>query len=229
MKLQLALLLLTVLVGAKAAFAQGWLRRLGWFYLTLNFGIVTLAYAARSPRIWAKQPDGRLSMVRAAVMWPCHALNQAMFRVMLLTTSSRPFDVITPGLFLGRRLAGAEGGLRPFRAVLDLTAEFTEPPALRGVEQYLCLPVLDHTPPKPEQLQGALEFIEAHRQAGPVFVHCAAGHGRSALVMAAWLLRTGQAPDPDAAMARLRQSRPNVALNPEQRAALDVFAARLRR
>lgn len=228
MKLQLVLLLLTVLGGAKAALAHGWPRRLGWFYLTLNFGLVTLAYAARDPRIWAKQPEGRLEPVRAAVMWPAHLLNEGIFRVMRLTTSSRPFDEITPGLFLGRRLAGAEGELQRFRAVLDLTAEFTEPAALRGAEQYRCLPVLDHTPPTPEQLQRALEFIEAHRQGGPVLVHCAAGHGRSALVLAAWLLHTGQATDPDAAMARLRQSRPNVALNAEQRAALDAFAAGLR-
>jgi hypothetical protein len=201
---------------------------LGWFFFVVNFSVLTLAYTTRNPLIWGKQADGRLSLARAAVMWPCHALNQAIFHVMRLTTSSRPFDEITPGLFLGRRLAGTEGELQRFRAVLDLTAEFTEPAALRGAEHYRCLPVLDHTPPQPEQLRRALEFIEAHRQAGPVLVHCAAGHGRSALVLAAWLLQTGQAADPDAAMARLRQSRPNVALNSEQLAALEAFAAGLR-
>lgn len=229
MKLQLVFLLLAVLCGANAAFARRWPARLGWLYLVLNFGLLTLAYAARNPRIWAKQPDGHLETVRAAVMWPGHLLNEAIFRVMRLITSSRPFDEITPGVFLGRRLAGSEGDLRPFRTVLDLTAEFTEPAALRGATNYRCLPVLDHTPPRPEQLRAALEFLETHREDGPILVHCAAGHGRSALVLAAWLLHTGQASDPDAAMARLRQARPNVALNAEQRAALESWWAGKRR
>lgn len=229
MKLQLVLVLLTLLAGTKAVLARTWWTRLGWFYLVLSFGVLTLAYAARYPTIWAKQPDGRLETVRAAVMWPGHLLNEAIFRVMRLTTSSRPFDEITPGLFLGRRLAGSEGDLRPFRTVLDLTSEFTEPAALRGAMNYRCLPVLDHTPPRPEQLRAALEFLESHREDGPILVHCAAGHGRSVLVLAAWLLHTGQASDPEAAMARLRQARPNVALNAEQRAALESWWAGQRR
>ncbi len=229
MKLQLVFVLLTLLAGTKAVLARHWWTRLGWFYLVLTFGVLTLAYAARNPRIWAKQSDGRLDAARAVILWPNHLLNEAIFRVMRLTTSSRPFDEITPGLFLGRRLAGSEGELRSFRTVLDLTSEFTEPTALRTAANYRCLPVLDHTPPRPEQLRAALEFLEAHREDGPILVHCAAGHGRSALVLAAWLLHTRQASDPEAAMARLRQARPNVALNSEQRAALETFAAALRR
>lgn len=221
MKLQLVLVLLTALTGFNAATARGWPGRLLWLFAALNFGLIALAYTVRAPGVWGKQADGRLPLGRQLALLPVHALNQVAFQAMRAFTSSRPFDEVEPGLFLGRRLTGREADLKQFRTVLDLTAEFTEPLGLRQATNYLCVPVLDHTPPTAEQVRQALDFIAAHRADGPVLVHCAAGHGRSALVLAALRLRTGQAPNAAEAIAQLQRLRPNVHLNPAQRAFLE--------
>ena len=122
---------------------------------------------------------------------------------------------------------GSEATIKEFRTVLDLTCEFTEPVRLRQATNYLCVPVLDLTPPTPAQLREALDFLTAHQADGPVLVHCAAGHGRSALVLAAFLLQQGKATNATEAMAQLRSARPNVKLNAAQREGLEEFARSL--
>jgi Protein-tyrosine phosphatase len=64
-----------------------------------------------------------------------------------------------------------------------------------GIE-YLYLPTPDHFEPSVETLWTAIEFIRRHRirqqQSNPpykpiVYVHCRAGHGRSAAIVLAWM------------------------------------------
>lgn len=53
----------------------------------------------------------------------------------------------------------------------------------------LWLPTTDHFEPSLKDLNRAVQFIERHKQMGSkVYVHCRAGHGRSAAAVFAWLL-----------------------------------------
>ncbi len=217
MKLQLALVLLAALTGAGATIARRWPARVLGLWASLSFGAVAVAYSADAPEIWGKRADGTLPLVSRISLLPAHAFNQVAFRVMRACTASRPFDETEPGLFLGRRLDGHEAGLKEFRTVLDLTAEFAEPAGLRRAANYLCVPVLDHRPPTADQLRRALDFLAAHRGEGPVLVHCAAGHGRAPLVLAADRLDRGLATNAAEAEEQLRRCRPNVQLNATQR------------
>ena len=58
---------------------------------------------------------------------------------------------------------------------------------------------------------------------GPVYVHCALGHGRSALVVAAVLIARGLASNADEAQARVKAARPGLGLNKAQRAFLSKW------
>jgi protein-tyrosine phosphatase len=51
---------------------------------------------------------------------------------------------------------------------------------------------------------------------GPVYVHCALGHGRTATVVLAYLLATGQVATLREGLARLRTLRPGVGLHRQQ-------------
>ena len=76
------------------------------------------------------------------------------------------------------------------------------------------------------QVEEVLGKIEAC--GGPVYVHCALGHGRSALVTAAVLLRRGIVGDVRAAELHLRERRPGVRLKGVQRRLLErMFDSRL--
>ena len=105
-------------------------------------------------------------------------------------------------------------------AVVDMTSEFPEVPVLRR-GTYLCLPTLDHTAPTPVQIKSALDFIAAEKPFRKVLVHCAAGHGRSATVIAAWLLQNGVVKTAVEANDYMKRIRSGVRLKPAQLRVLD--------
>ena len=59
---------------------------------------------------------------------------------------------------------------------------------------------------------------------GEVYVHCAEGHGRTALVAAAILLVRGKAATSDEAVQLVLESRAKAHMNRQQRQALDALA-----
>lgn len=111
-------------------------------------------------------------------------------------------------------------------AVLSLTEEPLEAAAIaRHGFDVLHIPVEDLTPPSPEQLAEALAFIDRQRSTDrAVVVHCLAGQGRTGTVLAAYLIRTGLAPD--RAITELRAVCPHAVENPLQEQALADYAAR---
>ena len=65
-----------------------------------------------------------------------------------------------------------------------------------GIE-HLHLPTVDHFEPSVEDLKRAVSFIQKHEsRGGRVYVHCRAGHGRSAAAVYAWLLYKEPLADP---------------------------------
>lgn len=96
---------------------------------------------------------------------------------------------VSPGVWIGPRLAerAARALLagRTIGAVLDLTAERTEPRAFRdnAAVTYRSIAMLDLAEPTVQQLSAATEFVRQHCAVG-VYVHCALGVYRSGRVAA---------------------------------------------
>jgi len=83
--------------------------------------------------------------------------------------------------------------------VINMCEEYLGP-----VEKYktlgmrqLWLPTVDHFEPSFEDLREAVEFLQKYEDKQErVYVHCRAGHGRSAAVVFAWLLHKNPSADP---------------------------------
>jgi protein-tyrosine phosphatase len=200
------------------------------FYLAANFFLLSAACLFRWPGMWLKRGDGCLSPLSRAFLFPLHALNAASFFVAMRIQNESPADRIAPNVWLGRRMNSFEAR-RQFGtqalAVLDMTSEFSECSHFAGM-RYLCLPTVDHTAPTQAQLRAGVGFILANSHERTVFVHCALGHGRSATVVAAWLLKNNAALTVEEAIKQLKAIRPDVRLKPEQQEALEVFVGELR-
>lgn len=134
----------------------------------------------------------------------------------------RPWDRLTPNLWIGRQLDDDEAETlinRGVTSVLDLTAEFSEPSALRRL-RYRNLPILDLTAPSADQREAAAEFIDRETRQGIVYVHCKIGYSRTAAIAGGYLLRSGLAATAGEAIGRLRAARPSLVIRPEAEAAI---------
>lgn len=77
------------------------------------------------------------------------------------------------------------------RGVINMCAEYKGPVrkySRLGMSQ-LWLPTTDHFEPRVEDLKAAVEFMAQHEERGEsVYVHCRAGHGRSAAAVLAYMI-----------------------------------------
>ena len=193
------------------------------------FAGVAAIYILGRPGWLGKRADGSRDPLAAALFAPYTLFALAGWHAhRLLKDGGRAWDRVGDALYLSRRPLGGElppaVAEHPDAVVLDLTAEFRDPAAVRDHPGYRCEPVLDAAAPPAADLA---RIVAALPPPGgpPVLIHCANGRGRTGLVAAAYLLQHGLAADPAAAVRALRAARPAVRLLPRQRAVLDDFAA----
>jgi hypothetical protein len=199
-------------------------------FVFANVGIafigVGLAFGSNTPGIFMKSTNGRLSLLSYLVFWPYLALNYLFLRLYRRLSKENPLDEILPGLHLGRKLCHADRERLPqrgVRAVVDVTSEWGEAGFILKNYAYLCVPVLDTCAPTRQQLHETVAWIEVHLQHGGVFVHCAAGHGRSATIIAAYLLHTKAAAGVQEAIDLIKSKRPKIRLGKGQLALLQEY------
>lgn len=183
--------------------------------------VLGLAYALNNARLIGKRPDG--SFFPLAVLF--HA--PFLFASWLGWKARRrndepPWNEVAPGLYVGR--IGPMGEL-PLgtKLVVDLTAEMFPPAGLRGAH-YRCLPTLDGCA-SDEAGFAKLSREVAAFEGAPIFVCCAAGHGRSATFAAAVMILRGVAPDALAAELMMKSKRPLIGLGTAQRKLVEKTTA----
>lgn len=216
----LLLLFLAASWLALAVYAGGAAWLLLW--ASLSFALAGLGYLGLGPRVFGKREDGSLRWPAAVLAAPYLAFGWCAWQAVRLGPEET-WNRVAPWLYLGRRPARDELP-EEVTTVVDLTAEFPVNRRILGERGYLCLPTLDAHVPDDQALASLVD--RALERGGVLYVHCAYGHGRSALVAAAMLLRRGEAAGPDEAVARLKAARPRVKLSPSQRAALGRLARR---
>ncbi len=191
---------------------------LGW--TATNFFLVAIGYFGLGGRIFGKRADGTVSPMAVLVFAPYLLLALIIAAVCRWSMREAVCHRISERLYIGRRLLGRESRSlekRKIHAVLDLTAATPEPRAIREGRMYRSLPLLDGSAPSLKALAEGVGWLLKQSKDGPVYIHCAAGHGRAALLGGAYLLATGEADSTEEAIARATASQATRSL--ERRAA----------
>ncbi|WPD22139.1 MAG: diacylglycerol kinase family protein [Candidatus Electrothrix scaldis] len=184
---------------------------------------VSFAYFTNTPGIFRKKSNGRIPF--------CIKLGFIPFLIIIHSYNklARDFDKvpsiqrISDELFIGDRVTPSDASIlieKKIQAVLDVTAEFESLNWAATLESisYLNIPVLDHAIPSEEELLRAIIWIKNQQvYNGPVLVNCALGRGRSALVIAAFLLNQSRKNDITDVLAHLKTLRKTIRLNKRQR------------
>jgi len=218
--------LCVLLIGvAQVAIAASGILPFPWLFLWSGLAWIAAAvsYSGVGPRVvFGKGVDGRLGLVNTALMLPYLLPSWGLWHLQRLTSREDVCNEIVDGVWLGRRCSGRRLPAN-IASVVDMTCEFAERREVVNGRRYLSVPTPDGHVPKLRQLSEAVE--EAAMSTGPLYVHCAVGHGRSAMFVAALLLRRGLAADVDEAEAIIKVRRPLVQVNQSQRRLLAAYAA----
>jgi len=212
-----------LVLGGLGAWLRPWGLPLLW--PAVSMALVAGAYFGLYANLTRKE-DGRLPFTAKLVLAPWLAAQHAS--LIYYRRHADLWNALTPNVWIGGRLREREAAAavrQGVKAVLDLTGEFSEAPAFRALP-YLNLPILDLTAPTPQQLHAAIDFINAHRDRGAVYVHCKIGYSRSGAVAGAWLVDGRLAATPDEAVRVLRAARPGLIVRREALAALQAFHSR---
>lgn len=174
---------------------------------------VAAAYLGFGPSLFAKGADGCVDGATRLILLPYRL--GARLNIYLWARKDPARVEVADGVWLGRFPTAAE--CRSVGAVVDMTSEF---PRRAFDGDWSCVPMLDLVAPEAAALRSAADKIESARRHGPVLVCCALGYGRSAAALAVWLVRSGRAADPAAALAHLKKMRPRLAVSPQQNRAV---------
>lgn len=159
---------------------------------------------------------------RVTALWAAdHAVR------LIIGAPIRRVTQITSHLYLGgqyRQRGWPRLASQGITAVVNMRVEFDDNDAGIAPQRYLYLPTVDDEAPSLEQLHKGVAFIAAEvAEGGGVYVHCGAGVGRAATMVAAYLVSTGLTPNQ--AWARIRAVRPFIRPTAAQVEQLGRFAA----
>lgn len=182
---------------------------------------VSLAYFGVSPKLIFGKSGPHLGRWSKVLLWPYLRVQNALWHLLRSASGEPPFVSLTEGIVIGRRLLAHEYP-RGLASVVDLTCEFSEDlPLQQHSVTYLNVPILDGGHPAPEDLDAAVARIAALPR--PLYLHCAQGHGRTAMLAACVSIQLGLAKAPADAIELVRTVRPRALLHLRQRAAVERF------
>lgn len=142
----------------------------------------------------------------------------------------RDYSQISPQLFIGgqhRKRGWPTLKSWGITAVLNLRSRFDDKKAGIASNRYLHLSTRDGTPPTLDQLKEGVAFMkEEIDRGGAIYVHCEAGVGRSATMVAAYLIEVGEM-TPTQAWAKIRSVRPFIRPTSSQKMQIERFAKRV--
>ncbi|MDO7085198.1 diacylglycerol kinase family protein [Pseudocolwellia sp. AS88] len=191
-------------------------------WLSLSLFSVSAAYVFDAPSIFRKQDDGSIPAYISWLFFPFF-LGVQMYNSWTRKTDKVPaIQEITPKLYLACRLFPSDIEFlknNGIDAILDATSEFSGLNWSANDQKfaYRNIPILDHSSPRTNDLQEAINWIDHQIKSNKgVVVHCALGRGRSVLIVAAYLLAKGKCNNVDDALAYINRIRGTANLNSHQ-------------
>lgn len=176
--------------------------------------LVCGAYAGLGPRLFGKRANGRIAWWSILLLAPFLAIYQTLWHAVRLLGREPACHEVAPGVWLGRRPLIADLP-DDIERIVDLCVEFPASAKVLGGRQYLTLPTLDAGLGDAESFRNAVQQIAA--DPSPVYIHCASGHGRSAMFASAILMKRRIAGSVEEAEEQLQRCRAGVRMSPRQR------------
>lgn len=175
----------------------------------LNMFVMAIAYFLNKPSlILGKKKNGETNFLLLLINFPWLLFTWSIFKIQI-TFSKEEFANNIDGtkLWISRKPI-TNDNISEFHNVLDLTCEFYKDKISKN---YYCFPNLDG------HILKTMPDLTNINLKEKTLIHCANGHGRTALFTSLLLVETGIVENTDLALNKILQSRPLAKPNKAQR------------
>lgn len=184
-----------------------------FFWLTTNALFFALVYGLNKPNWFLKSSKGKVNIFILILNLPWLIFTFIVWHIQRILSSENKLNHIAgTNIYIGRRLLGDELP-KEINVVIDLTCEFNEPFFKNVV--YINIPLLDAIAPSKE-IFTTIEDLKNKVNGKSVFIHCAQGHGRTALFTSILLVKLGISPNYFDAHKLILSSRPKATMSNSQ-------------
>lgn len=185
-----------------------------FFWLTINALFFAIVYALNKPNWFLKSYKGKVNTFILILNLPWLIFTFIVWHIQRIFSNENRFDQITgTNIFIGRRLLSHELP-QYINVVIDLTCEFNEP--FFNKVAYINIPLLDAVAPS-QEIFTTIEDLKNKLIGKSVFIHCAQGHGRTALFTSILLVKLGVASNYCEAHKLILSSRPKATMSGSQK------------
>lgn len=214
MKIGILFIITGILLANYAITCQSLFLSVILIWSSVSFGLVGFSYLFNTTLLFGKNREGKQNIINIFILLPYLLYLWGTWHCLRLFKSENAIDRIDENLFIGRRLFRDELP-ENIDTVVDLTCEFSEDRLIVNKTDYHNFQILDASVPKYDELA---KFIDELRKSdNRIFIHCAEGHGRTALVASLLLIAKGKANTLNEAYDMLKIKRPLVKLNSAQK------------
>ncbi len=183
-----------------------------FWWVAFAFSAAAAAYFWLGPFVLGKRQDGTIYPLTYFCFFPYYLYSWCSWQLVKKYFKEPAWNEISPGIYVGRRPKLSELP-DDVDLVVDLTAEFPEIRDIRKAKPYICLPVLDGlAPPLSKQIAEMLVGL-AEVPEQTLYIHCASGHGRSAVFAGAILLFRKLAANEEELVRQLKSARSTISLS----------------
>jgi protein-tyrosine phosphatase len=180
----------------------------------LNAFFFSLIYFLNKPKWFCKSKAGKLNPFILIFNLPWLAFTYLVWNIHIIISKENKTDkIIDTKIILGRRLLKNEMP-SDVQIVLDLTSEFNEP-KFENVE-YINVPLLDSIQPN-NTFKAELDSLANKLKDKVVLIHCAQGHGRTALATSILLVNLGFSENSEKAYKLILSTRPKAKMSKVQK------------
>eukprot|EP01060_Flectonema_neradi_P000800 TRINITY_DN10495_c0_g1_i1.p1 TRINITY_DN10495_c0_g1~~TRINITY_DN10495_c0_g1_i1.p1 ORF type:complete len:253 (+),score=26.62 TRINITY_DN10495_c0_g1_i1:38-796(+) len=194
-----------------------------------QFGIATIWCPHIGVKLLGKDATGFIPVYRAVIFFPFLLVAWIwwLIRYVILVCKKEPaYDKVWDNVYVGRYPLFS-GFPENTELVVDLTTEMYGMKSKNPACRYVVAPALDTCAPSADVWLNAIKEIIDTRLLSPssdIYVHCAYGHGRSGITVAAAMVRIGTCASFETALQHLRETRPSINWQPSQEnAAFDLI------
>ena len=173
----------------------------------INLNVLAVAYVINLPNlILGKQKNGKVNPILLLINLPWLLLTWFIFKIQIKLSRENFADKIgNTNIWISRRPSGES--LEEYDLVIDLTAEFFKD----NTDKYVSYPNLDG-----HSLKNLPDPADFHPDK-KTLIHCANGHGRSALFTSHILKMSGVCENFEESMEMILKSRPLAKPNKSQK------------